>query len=488
MRRLISILICIAYLNSTIVQADPIDDFEREVTEAIERYRRDINQLMALERFSLAPSQVKEGIVNGFALTQLGLKQHIDGINSDYVSMFIESQSLNASLEEVRKASTQLTLDGFQNLLAHKSAALLSASRMKALHANIQNRMQVIRSLVKSKDKMCERLSERMDPNHLPLESASIFVRRLNFSDYAGTDLNNFYAESPFARGYALVAGAVTFIAGVYLYSVAYPMTMYAAAKILFALGVNNAGVSVTGTGYGAVIIFAVVAVAIIVGRIAADHENEVVRERRERALTKLIKEIDSIQNGYRQNRLSKTEFQALGLKLCQEESLEVKPDGKPGMQYKKDKEWAELVTSLETTTGNLTGLYKDLDETERNLATLAKQQEDFLKAQVSAEIVSSMVKKSIDQHTVAGGWTLYNENMKPIWTRFTSFYAANMSDCLALLTEADLRTSEVLAAENLVKDSVKETGTLKVDLISQVDKSSKMIRDSIANRMASCL
>lgn len=254
MKKLISILLCLSYLNSSIVKAAPIDDFENQVNQAIEDYRQTIEQFLALEKSRIAPTHVTQGITNAFALTQSGIDLHIKGMNSDFITIAEESKNLNSHLEAIRTAANSVTIDGYQILLSHKYAAEVSIARIRSLHESIQGRLKAAEALMKGKNGFCENLSKRLDPEKISLDSASEIVSRIPIPPYQGIDPKAFFSQSPTARGAAILSGTATFIAGVFLYSVIQDVSIMAAANSLFAFTIEGGNILLAGNGWGAVI------------------------------------------------------------------------------------------------------------------------------------------------------------------------------------------------------------------------------------------
>ncbi|HYX36865.1 MAG TPA: hypothetical protein VE954_27470 [Oligoflexus sp.] len=488
MKRIICAVLAVSYFHSSLVYADAADDFARQMDEAAAKYRKDIEAMVHLERTQIAPSHVKEGLVNAFALTQNGMAHHFDSINDDFAKLSAGSAALAEDVDAIIAASKDVNLESYQTIVRSASAASLHIQNAEQILADISERADVVERLASSRNGICEKIRNTIEAEMMDLESASSILNRTNRPPFQGINPSDFYTQSPLARGYALAAGSLTFVIAVYAYAAIEGVTIYQAVTTLFSLTAESSGIVLNGAGPGAIILFAVVAVAFIVGSQKVMHENEEMRKKRDRAIARLKASIEESQTYYRNNRVTSAELKAMAYGNCQEEHKELKADGKPGLVPAKNKSWNESIGNIRSTVKSLDFYVEYLTTTKAQIANLQEQARTLLAQKISADILKDHLTNTIDQERVIYGWTVYNETVKPIWTRFVSYSSSVGENCFELWLEKDARLQELNEAKNIVQGTVAGVKTDSSSLLSQLDLAVQMTKSNITSRVIRCL
>ncbi|MDQ3230288.1 MAG: hypothetical protein M3Q07_00580 [Pseudobdellovibrionaceae bacterium] len=488
MKKVISSILIVSSLNSNILFADAADDFARQMDEAAAKYRKDMQALVHLERTQIAPSHVKEGLVNAFALTQNGMAHHFLSINDDFAKLSSGSEALAEAADAIIAASKDVDLESYQTIVRSAAAALLHIQNAEQILADINERADVVEKLASNRNGICEKIRNTIEAEMMDLESASSILNRTNRPPFQGINPEDFYTQSPLARGYALAAGSLTFVLAVYAYAAIEGVTIYQAVTTLFSLTAGPNSVLLNGTGPGAIILFAVVAVAYIVGSQKVMHENAEMRKKRDKAIARLKASIEESQAYYRDNRVTSAELKAMAYANCQEEIKELKADGNQGLVAAKNKSWSESIGKIRSTVKSLDSYIEYLATTKAQIATLQDQAKTLLSEKISADILKDHLTKTIDQERVIYGWTLYNETVKPIWTRFVSYSSSVGENCFELWLEKDARLQELNEAENIVKGTVAGVKADSSSLLSQLDLAVEMTKSNINSRVNRCL
>ena len=487
MKRIVCSVLIISCLHSALAYADAADDFVRQMDAAAVKYQKDIEALVTLERTRIAPSHVKEGLVNAFALTQNGMSHHFTSINDDFVKLSQESDALAKAVNDITTASKDVNLENYEKVIRSSSTASLHIQNAELILADIAERASVVEKLAHSKDGICEKIRNSIEPEMMTLESASSIMDRTNRPPFQGTNPNDFYTQSPLARGYSLASGSITFVIAVYAYAVVHDISVYQAITTLFSVTSGEGSILLNGSGPGAIILFAVVAVAYVVGSQQVMHENRVARDKRDKAVSRLKRSIEESQKYYREHRITSSELKAMSFTNCLDEFEEIKADGTPGIIATKTRGWNEAIEKVRSTVKDLEPYVEYLKTTQVQIGLLQNQAQTLFSEKIGAEILKEHRMQTIEQERVTYGWTLYNETLKPIWKRFVSYSSSVDENCFELWLERDVRIQELEEAKRIVQGTVAGVKSGAEDLLSQLDLAVQMTRRSINSRVERC-
>ena len=446
------LLLSILALNIAIpcnLYADGVDDFALECDKIIANYWARVKFLASAEKNEIAPSHVRENISNIAFYTSFDAAGLLSAAELTTAEIGRDIDTTNTFATEFNRlaAIKPFNLENYQKLID-------ISLRLRVLNKNLPMKATELQSIynslqlgMKQFEGFCERESALLEFQKTPLGPVPL----LSKPNYTYIAPNEFYRD-PVAYAYAEIAGLATLAAGIAIFIYLYGLDALLASLSLEA---TTNGAKLGFTGASAYIPMLVIIVAIAVGNYIEHQENEARKQKARKAYNNLVRQIEEAKIWFEQNRLQDSEFRPLALGECKRNELPINPKtNNPGILY-------DLKFKIETQSAKLKSdiasenlLISKVDDNIKKLNTLIISYENELKLTIGAGAFADHKAKTISASKVTLSWDIYNQQIKPLWDKFQTFYAANRTDCIGLYDYFD---QEIKTPANVSMDVVIE-------------------------------